>query len=89
MHAENPDNFQIPHPVLKKHVSIGHFVELRIDLPRFSVHDDAVEQVLLPDLQRRGNEADPEPRSSSFAAVITEARRAITRIGRGLLGAGH
>jgi uncharacterized protein YegJ (DUF2314 family) len=44
MHAENPDNFQIPHPVLKKHVGVGHFVELRIDSPRFSVHDDAVEK---------------------------------------------
>jgi len=44
MHAKNPDNFLIPHPVLKKHVSVGHFVELRIDSPRFSVHDDAVEK---------------------------------------------
>ena len=44
MHAENPEHFQIPHPVLKKHVSVGHFVELRIDSPRFSVHDDAVEK---------------------------------------------
>ena len=44
MHAENPDNFQIPHSVLKKHVGVGHFVELRIDSPRFSVHDDAVEK---------------------------------------------
>ena len=44
MHAENPDNFQIPHPVLKKHVVVGHFIELRIDSPRFSVHDDAVEK---------------------------------------------
>jgi len=48
MHAENPDNFQIPHPVLKKHVGVGHFVELRIDSPRFSVHDDAVEKCYCP-----------------------------------------
>ena len=33
MHAENPENFQIPHTVLKKHVGVGHFVELRIDSP--------------------------------------------------------
>ena len=48
MHAENPDNFQIPHTVLKKHVGVGHFVELRIDSPRFSVHDDAVEKCYCP-----------------------------------------
>jgi hypothetical protein len=44
MHTENEESFQIPHPVLKKHVGIGHFVELRIDSPRFSVHEDAVEK---------------------------------------------
>ena len=48
MHAENPDSFQIPHPVLKKHVVVGHFIELRIDSPRFSVHDDAVEKCYCP-----------------------------------------
>ena len=48
MHAENPGNFQIPHPVLKKHVGIGHFIELRIDSPRFSVHNDAVEKCYCP-----------------------------------------
>jgi hypothetical protein len=41
MHAENGERFQIPHDVLKKHVHVGHFVELRIDSPRFSVHEDA------------------------------------------------
>jgi hypothetical protein len=41
MHSENGERFQIPHPVLKKHVGVGHFVELRIDSPRFSVHKDA------------------------------------------------
>jgi len=48
MQAENGDNFQIPHPVLKKYVGIGHFVELRIDSPRFSVHEDAVEKCYCP-----------------------------------------
>jgi hypothetical protein len=48
LHAENPDNFQIPHRVLKKHVGVGHFVELRIDSPRFSVHDDAVAKCYCP-----------------------------------------
>lgn len=44
MHEENGERFQIPHPVLKKHVSVGYFVELRIDSPRFSVHEDAPEK---------------------------------------------
>lgn len=48
MHNDNPDNFHIPHPVLKKHVGIGHFIELRIDSPRFSVHQDALEQCYCP-----------------------------------------
>ena len=48
MHAENPDNFQIPHSVLKMHVGVGHFVEVRIDSPRFSVHDDAVVKCYCP-----------------------------------------
>ena len=48
MHAKNPDHFQIPHSVLKKHVGVGHFVEIRIDSPRFSVHDDTVEKCFCP-----------------------------------------
>ena len=48
LHAENGERFQIPHPVLKKHVGVGHFVELRIDSPRFSVHEDAPEKCTCP-----------------------------------------
>ena len=48
MHTENGDRFQIPHPVLKKHVGVGHFVELRIDSPRFSVHENAPEKCTCP-----------------------------------------
>lgn len=44
MHAENGERFKIPHAVLKKHVGVGHFVELRIDSPRFSVHENAPEK---------------------------------------------
>jgi hypothetical protein len=44
MHAENGDQFQIPHDVLKRHVQAGYFVELRIDSPRFSVHEESVEK---------------------------------------------
>ncbi|MFT5526215.1 MAG: hypothetical protein ACI9HK_004188 [Pirellulaceae bacterium] len=48
MHAENPENFLIPHPVLKKHLKVGHFIELRIDSPRFSVHKDSLEKCYCP-----------------------------------------
>ncbi|MBC8355223.1 MAG: hypothetical protein H8E66_24880 [Planctomycetes bacterium] len=48
MHAENGDRFQIPHDVLKKHVNVGHFVEVRIDSPRFSVHKDAPIKCMCP-----------------------------------------
>jgi len=48
MNAENSEHFHIPHPVLKKHVGVGHFVELRIDSPRFSVHEDAAEKCYCP-----------------------------------------
>lgn len=48
MHAEHRDRFQIPPPVLKKHVGARQFVELRIDSPRFSVHPDAPEKCLCP-----------------------------------------
>jgi hypothetical protein len=43
MHAENGDQFRIPPDVVKRHVGPGHFVELRIDSSRFSVHEDAPE----------------------------------------------
>jgi hypothetical protein len=48
MHAENPANFHIPPPVIKRHVRPGQFVELRIDSPRFSVHEDAPEKCTCP-----------------------------------------
>ena len=48
MQAENPSNFQIPPDVVKRHVKPGQFVELRIDSPRFSVHEDAAEKCTCP-----------------------------------------
>ncbi len=41
MREENPEHFHIPHPLLKKYLSVGQFVELRVDSPRFSTHPDA------------------------------------------------
>lgn len=48
MHAENPENFHIPPDVVKRHVRTGHFVEIRIDSPRFSVHEDAPSKCCCP-----------------------------------------
>ena len=48
MHSENPENFQIPPDVIKRQVRPGQFVELRIDSPRFSVHEDAAVKCTCP-----------------------------------------
>lgn len=48
MHSENPKNFNIPPDVIKRHISPGQFVELRIDSPRFSVHEEAPEKCSCP-----------------------------------------
>jgi len=48
MHSENGDRFQVPPDVLKRHVGVGYFLELRIDSPRFSVHEDAPEKCTCP-----------------------------------------
>ena len=48
MHAAHGNRFQVPPDVLKRHISIGHFVEIRIDSARFSVHKDDVEQCSCP-----------------------------------------
>ena len=48
MHAENPNNFHIPPEVIKRHIRTGQFIELRIDSPRFSVHEDAPEKCSCP-----------------------------------------
>ena len=48
MHSENPEHFQIPPDVIKRHIIAGQFIELRIDSPRFSVHEDAAEKCSCP-----------------------------------------
>ncbi len=48
MHTENPDNLQIPPQVIKRHVRPGQFVELRIDSPRFSIHEDDAQKCTCP-----------------------------------------
>lgn len=48
MHAENPENFHIPPDVIKRHIRLGQFVEVRIDSPRFFIHEDAPEKCSCP-----------------------------------------
>ncbi len=46
MHEQNGSRFQIPHQVLKNHVGVGHFVEVRVNSDRFSAHPDAPEKCM-------------------------------------------
>ncbi|HBN79665.1 MAG TPA: hypothetical protein DD473_28355 [Planctomycetaceae bacterium] len=48
MHQANGEQFQIPPDVIKRNVALGQFVELRIDSPRFSVHEDDVTSCTCP-----------------------------------------
>lgn len=48
MHANIPENFHIPPDVIKRHVRPSQFVELRIDSPRFSVHEDTPDKCSCP-----------------------------------------
>lgn len=48
MHAANTESFLIPPDVIKRHLKPGQFIELRIDSPRFSVHDDSLEKCECP-----------------------------------------
>ena len=48
LHLENPTHFHIPPDVIKKHIRPGQFVELRIDSPRFSIHEDVAEKCACP-----------------------------------------
>ena len=47
-HQENPEHFRIPPRVIKRQVKVGHFVELRIDSTRFSVHEEVAAQCECP-----------------------------------------
>lgn len=51
MHAELGERFQIPHAAFKRHAGVGHYVEVRIDSPRFSAHPDAPESCDCPHCQ--------------------------------------
>lgn len=68
MRSENPGNFQIPPDVIKRHVKPGQFVELRINSPRFSMHEDAAERCSCPSCN--GEMAKPILRHSQPYSLV-------------------
>ncbi len=81
MHAENPENFHIPPDVIKRHVRPGQFVELRIDSPRFSVHEDAPEKCTCPSCD--GEMTKPILRHDHPATLVPLAKQNIPSRGWG------
>ncbi len=81
MHAENGDRFQIPPDVIKRHIGIGHFVELRIDSPRFSIHEDAVEKCYCPTCN--GEATKPILRHEHPASLVPIPKQAVPSRGWG------
>ena len=81
MHAENPGNFHIPPEVIKRHVRPGQFVELRIDSPRFSVHEDASEKCNCPSCN--GELTKPILRHDHPASLVPLSKQAVPSRGWG------
>ena len=81
MHQENGDRFQIPPDVIKDYVAIGQFVELRIDSPRFSVHEDSPEQCYCESC--RGEASKPILRHEHPSSLVGEPPQAIPSRGWG------
>ncbi|MCA9064269.1 MAG: hypothetical protein KDA96_14465 [Planctomycetaceae bacterium] len=81
MHAESPDNFHIPPDVIKRHIRRGQFVELRIDSPRFSVHEDAPEKCDCPSCH--GEMTKPVLRHQNPASLVPLPRQAVPSRGWG------
>jgi hypothetical protein len=81
MNSENPDNFHIPPDVIKRHISAGQFVELRIDSPRFSVHEDAPEKCNCPSCN--GELTKPILRNDHPASLMPLPKQAVPSRGWG------
>ena len=78
MHAENVENFHVPPDVIKRHVRPGQFVELRIDSPRFSVHEDDPEKRSCPSCN--GEVMKPILRHNHPASLVRMSNRTFRRI---------
>ena len=81
MHRENGDNFRIPPDVIKRNVNSGQFVEVRIDSPRFSVHDDALEKCTCPSCN--GELTKPILRHDNPASLVSLPRQDVPSRGWG------
>jgi hypothetical protein len=68
MHAQNGSQFGIPPEVLKRHLASGHFVELRLDSPRFFVHEEDAQQCKCPSCD--GNMSSPILRHEHPASLF-------------------
>jgi hypothetical protein len=80
-HFENAEHFQIPPAVIKRHVRPGQFVELRIDSPRFSVHEDAPEKCTCPTCD--GELTKPILRHEHPASIVPLPKQAVPSRGWG------
>lgn len=80
-HLENPANFRIPPDVIKRHVKPNQFVELRIDSPRFSVHEDAAEKCTCPSCN--GELTKPILRHNHPASLVPLQRQNVPSRGWG------
>ncbi|MCA9142608.1 MAG: hypothetical protein KDB05_07470 [Planctomycetales bacterium] len=81
MHADNPENFHIPPDVIKRHLTQGQFVELRIDSPRFSVHKDAPEKCSCPSCN--GEMTKPILRHEQPASLVPLPKQSVPSRGWG------
>lgn len=81
MHTKSPDHFHIPPDVIKRHVRPGQFVELRIDSPRFSVHEDAPEKCNCPSCN--GEMTKPVLRHENPASLVPLPKQIVPSRGWG------
>ncbi len=69
MNAENGDRFKIPPDVIKKYITNEQFVELRLDSPRFSVHEDSPEKCYCESCE--GEASKPILRHENPASLVS------------------
>ena len=81
MHAQNGEYFQIPPDVIKRQIQPGQFVELRVDSPRFSVHEDAPEKCTCPSCN--GEMTKPILRHEHPASLIDLPQQSVPSRGWG------
>ncbi len=81
MHSENPRHFHVPPDVIKRHIRRGQFVELRIDSPRFSVHEDAPGLCSCPSCN--GEMTKPILRHSHPATLVSLPKQSVPSRGWG------